>query len=59
MMKMTIGQYAKSLGIPRDNIYKRIKNKMKIEGVSKVETIAGIKFLHVKQAKKRRESLPA
>lgn len=52
---MRIGEYAKSVGLKRDTIHKRIaKNKNEnvslkkgLDNVSKVEFVAGIYILHV------------
>jgi len=49
-MKMTIGQYAKHVGLERDTIHKRLKLGKRLDGVTKIEKVAGINILHVKES---------
>ena len=52
-MKMTISKYAELVGVERDTIYKRIANKTKLKGVTKIEKVGAITILHVNETKAR------
>lgn len=39
--KMTVGEYAKLVGVQRDTIHKRLQRGEKLAGVSKIEKTAG------------------
>jgi plasmid maintenance system antidote protein VapI len=52
-MKMTVTEYAKLLGVERDTIHKRIKAKVKLKGVTKMERVGSIIVLHVEESKAR------
>jgi len=49
-MKMTIGQYAKAVGLNRDTIHKRLQLGKKLDGVTKIEKVARINILYVKES---------
>lgn len=38
---MTVGEYAKLVGVQRDTIHKRLQRGEKLAGVSKIEKTAG------------------
>lgn len=54
---MTIGEYAKLVGVQRDTIHKRIQRGEKLAGVTKMEkTTGGVNILHVDKEKATPES---
>ncbi len=49
--KITITQYATLVGVNRDTIHKRIKNDIKLTGVTKKERIGNVYILTVDKSK--------